>query len=422
MAVLNRGIQKIGQAVIEIEDFRSFSALGDPGCDGLGAEIMAVFADLLFEAAGTDFTLILGDIVPFGSKLFYDNVVDLINVTAKTPVFALCGNHDTDFYAGHFGSADYAIADSRTLIIALDNSKRVIHAESIAFLRKTLEDYQRPNVVLAMHIPPPNAISGNSISPGEWGKLAPILEQYRQSVRFILSGHVHSYFEDEVNGVKLIGTGGGGARIEEVSGVAPPYYHWVRFFYNGAGCLDYTREELALESGGRRLWDEKIQALLSESFVRECAAHVRYRLYAEDAERRRLPNLARLFRAAAEAEYCHARNFHFVSKGLKTPEALLARVIEDERYEVNEFYKIGLEQAKEKRTGLPVYAFADALEAEKVHAALFEKALESLKQGRDIEAADYYTCSSCGDTFSAKARPKNCPVCGAPMDKIFKVV
>jgi rubrerythrin len=273
-----------------------------------------------------------------------------------------------------------------------------------------------------MHIPPPNAVSGNSLSSDEWKKITSLLEPYRRSLRFILSGHVHSYFEDELNGIKLIGTGGGGARIEEVSGVSPPYYHRVRFFYNDAGCLDYTREDLTLESGVRRLWDEKIQALLSESFVRECTAHVRYRLYAEDAERRDLPNLARLFRAAAEAEYYHARNFHYVSGELKNPVDTLARVIEDERYEVNEFYKTGLEQAREKRTGLPVYAFADAREAEKVHAALFEKALESLKQGRDIAAAAYYTCSSCGNTFSAKAHPKNCPVCGAPMDKIFKVV
>jgi rubrerythrin len=422
MVTLNRGIQKIGRPVIEVDGFQSFSVLGDPGCDGLGAEIMAVFADLLFEASGTDFTLVLGDVVPFGSKVFYDNVVELINVTAKTPVFVLRGNHDTNFYADHFGNADYAVADSRTLIIVLDNSERALRPETIAFLQKTLEDYRRPNVVLAMHIPPPNAVSGNSLSSGEWEKASSVLEPYRRSIRFILSGHVHSYFEDEIDGVKLIGSGGGGARIEEVPGVSPPYYHRVRFFYNDEECLDYKREELTLESGGGRLWDEKIQALLSESFVRECTAHVRYRLYAEDAGRRGLPNLAGLFRAAAEAEYYHARNFHYVSQGLKKPEDVLAGVIKDERYEVNEFYKNGLEQAREKRTGLPVYAFTDALEAEKVHAALFEKALESLRQGRDIEAAGYYTCSSCGNTFSAKAHPKNCPVCGAPEDKIFKAL
>ncbi|MDR1973018.1 MAG: hypothetical protein LBQ46_13985 [Treponema sp.] len=59
MVNLNRGIQKIVRPVLEVADFRSFSVLGDPGCDGLGAEIMAIFADLLSEAAATDFTLIL---------------------------------------------------------------------------------------------------------------------------------------------------------------------------------------------------------------------------------------------------------------------------------------------------------------------------------------------------------------------------
>jgi rubrerythrin len=87
-------------------------------------------------------------------------------------------------------------------------------------------------------------------------------------------------------------------------------------------------------------------------------------------------------------------------------------------------YKECLEYAKEQKLGLPAYAFTDALMAEKVHLNLFQKALAELEgsppQG-DITETEYFTCSSCGYTFAGSEHPKNCPVCGAPADKIRAV-
>lgn len=58
-------------------------------------------------------------------------------------------------------------------------------------------------------------------------------------------------------------------------------------------------------------------------------------------------------------------------------------------------------------------AFAGALEAEKVHKALYEEALEAVRAGRDIDAARYFTCSICGYTHKGDGPPEKCPVCGA---------
>jgi rubrerythrin len=168
-----------------------------------------------------------------------------------------------------------------------------------------------------------------------------------------------------------------------------------------------------------------MKTLLANAFAGECMAHVRYKLYAEDAQKRGMKNAAKLFRAAADSEWYHARNFYHTQSGLKEPLEGIGESIENERHEVEDIYKEAAEYAREQKLGLPAYAFNDALMAEKVHLRLFEKAREQLavvgKAQEDIAAESYFTCSSCGYTFSGVEHPKNCPVCGAPADKIIPV-
>ncbi|MDR2181070.1 MAG: metallophosphoesterase [Treponema sp.] len=431
---ISRGVQKIERRIIEVPDFKSFAVIGDPGCDGLGAEIMQIFAELLAMASTGDFTLVLGDVVPSGAKPFYQSVKALMNSLAQNPLFVLRGNHDTNFYDGSFGFADYAIADSRTLLVALDDSERKISTASAAFLRETLEQHARANIVLAMHIPPPNRVSENAISAGEWKKLVHILAPHKEKFKYILCGHVHSYFEDTIDGARLIASGGGGARIEDVEGVSAPYYHLVRFFYDEGGTLCFQREELVggmndvrnepdggSGPGASFSASAEMRGLPAASFTGECMAHVRYRLYAEKADRQGFPHLAKLFRAAAESEFYHARNFFYTSESIKELSEAVAESITNERHEVEKLYRGGLDRAQAVGAGLAAYAFTDALEAEKIHQGLFEKALSAITAGRDIPESNYWTCGSCGYTFSSACHPGICPVCGAPFDKITEV-
>jgi rubrerythrin len=420
MALID-GIQKILTPFIEIPDFGSFSVIGDPGCDGLGAEIMSIFAAGLRACGDSDFTLIAGDLVPFGAGSFYQNVADFINTAAKKPVFTLCGNHDSVFYKDYFGNSDYAIADSKTLIVVLDNSKRDISDSSLELLRSALDKYRGRDVVLSMHIPPPNGIAKNAIAPDIWAKVTTLLAPLGNRLKYIICGHLHSYFEDSILGARLVVTGGCGARIEEVPGVPAPYYHRVKFFYKDgelrhekldifSDALDFTEKS-----------DEKANKMLAESFERECAAFVRYRLFAEDARIRGFEKLAKLFMAASDAEFYHAKNFYFTQVGVKEPETALRESIEAERFESEEYYKENLAYAESGRLGLVTYAFKDALEAEKVHLRLFERALDLFLKGESMPDEKYYTCTSCGNTFAGSEHPKNCPVCGAPADKISEL-
>ncbi|HUH42708.1 MAG: hypothetical protein PHI38_00125 [Sulfurimonas sp.] len=56
--------------------------------------------------------------------------------------------------------------------------------------------------------------------------------------------------------------------------------------------------------------------------------------------------------------------------------------------------------------------FGYALEAEKVHAELYEKAFQAVKDGKDLDEVNIYLCPICGHIELGRP-PKNCPVCGA---------
>jgi hypothetical protein len=251
---MKNGIQVITQTFIPLEDFNSFTVLGDPGCDGLGAEIASVFVRGLREPADTppgkgDFQLVAGDIVPFGSKLFYANMADLVNASAERPVFMVCGNHDTDYYEDYFGLKDYALADSRTLVVVLDNSRRTVSEHSLAVLSQALEHYRRPNIILAMHIPPPNGVSGNAMPLAEWEKITALFAPCREQLKYIICGHLHSYFEDTLGETKLVVTGGREPGSRKSRGSRPPITMWWNFSMTGGGSFPTEKKTSTREKG-----------------------------------------------------------------------------------------------------------------------------------------------------------------------------
>ncbi|MDR3121474.1 MAG: metallophosphoesterase [Clostridiales bacterium] len=413
---------------IQMERIGSFTVIGDPGCDGLGVEIMSVFNAALHGAAG-DFALVLGDIVPNGARRFYEAVTAMVDSAKDKPIYMLCGNHDTDDYEAFFGRKDYYLYDDRLLLIVLDNSKRVFSDAALALLSRALERCARENIVIAMHIPPPNRVINNSVGEDEWAKLRSLIAPYKTKIRYILCGHVHSYFEDEVDGIKLVATGGGGARIEFVDGVETPDHHLVEFAFNRGGELLYEKKDVVFcrprrGETARPSTPDAVQTALREAFANESMAHVRYRLFAEHAARRNKSGLARLFLAASDSEFYHARNHFFAMEdGLADLGEALAESLENETYEVEKLYREDAALARSANHGLAAYAFEDAREAEKVHQRLFQAAQKVYGDNGgdgagDIPELSYFTCTSCGYTFAGDAAIKFCPVCGAPFDKI----
>ena len=411
------GLVKVNVEGIGLGAIKGFTLVGDPGCDGLGVEIMSIFNAACHEAAG-DFTLIAGDIVPNGTNRFYKNVIDMLEATQNRRFYILAGNHDTQNYEDFFGRKDYFLYNDDMLLIVLDDSKRVFSRETLDLLRRALA-YERENIVLAFHIPPPNKVSQNSVSEDEWRKVLDIIEPIKKKVRYILCGHVHSYFEDDLDGIKLIASGGGGARIEDVEGVAPPYYHFVEFTFGPTGLLHHEYVQVSYSKALKAA--KPVLEALEVAYAGECQAHIRYRLYGEDALRKGKPGLAKLFFAAADSEFYHARNFYYALSKFKSLSEAVSESIANESEEVHDTYLNGLQLAKQQGSGLAAYAFEDAKSAESVHLQLLQEAERMLSTVSDVPERQYSTCTSCGYSFADMRNINFCPVCGAPLDKIREV-
>jgi rubrerythrin len=162
---------------------------------------------------------------------------------------------------------------------------------------------------------------------------------------------------------------------------------------------------------------KSIEDLIS-AFAGESQANRKYTAFAKKADEEGFHQIARLFRAAAHAETVHALN-HFRALGeVKTTKDNLEAAISGENYEVSTMYPEFINNADLEGEKKALTSFRWAYEVEKVHEALYKKALEEL--GLSGESFDYYVCPNCGYTHERGA-PQKCPVCGTPGSKFEKV-
>ncbi|NLU53014.1 MAG: rubrerythrin family protein [Clostridiaceae bacterium] len=165
---------------------------------------------------------------------------------------------------------------------------------------------------------------------------------------------------------------------------------------------------------------------LRSAYGGESAAHMRYLIWGDMAEKEGFPKIKRLFEAISYAERVHAGN-HFNEIGGGTADATvtagavfgtgstvenLQGAINGELHEVEQMYPVYLNAAEFQNEPGAKRSFHFALEAEKIHAELFKQAQDAAKQGKDIEFEAVYVCPVCGHTILNGA-PDKCPVCGA---------
>ena len=153
------------------------------------------------------------------------------------------------------------------------------------------------------------------------------------------------------------------------------------------------------------------------AFAGESQANRKYLAFAKKADDEGYPQAAKLFRAAAEAETVHAHNHLKELSGIKSTKENLEAAISGESYEFQDMYPQMIEDAKAEDNKSALRSFNFANEVEKVHAELYQKALDSLGSN---EETDYYVCDICGYTAEGDA-PDNCPVCNA-RKKMFKKI
>ncbi len=158
---------------------------------------------------------------------------------------------------------------------------------------------------------------------------------------------------------------------------------------------------------------------LQNAFAGESQAHMKYLIFAERAEKEGKPNIARLFRAISFAEKVHATgHFKVLSKVGDTVKNLEAAIV-GETFEVNEMYPAYYEEAKKQGEKDAERTTHYALEAEKIHAQMYENAKKAAEKGKDLQLKEVYICPVCG--YTKEGEPEEfCPVCGVKKEKFIK--
>jgi rubrerythrin len=159
---------------------------------------------------------------------------------------------------------------------------------------------------------------------------------------------------------------------------------------------------------------------LKAAFAGESQANRKYLAFAKQADIDGKPQIAKLFRAAAEAETVHAHAHLRVMNGVGKTSDNVQAAIEGEGHEYKAMYPEFVDTAKKEGNQGALKSFEFAMAVEKIHYDLYSKAAEALKNGKDLTLAKIFVCPVCGNTV-LDAAPDKCPICGVAGSKFIEI-
>jgi rubrerythrin len=159
---------------------------------------------------------------------------------------------------------------------------------------------------------------------------------------------------------------------------------------------------------------------LKEAFAGESQANRKYLAFAKKAQDEGFPQVARLFRAAGDAETVHAHAHLRAMGGIKSTQENLQEAVEGERSEFRHMYPPFIVEADREGNKPAVYSFRNALAVEEIHHGLYSEALDAVKSGADIPETKMFVCQVCGNTVKGQV-PDKCPVCNAVKEKFIEI-
>ena len=156
---------------------------------------------------------------------------------------------------------------------------------------------------------------------------------------------------------------------------------------------------------------------LMAAFAGESQANRKYLAYAKKADQEGLPQVAKLSRAAAEAETIHAHAHLRNAKKIGTTAENLQDALAGETYEFTKMYPEMIKDVEAEGEKAIAQYMGFVNEVEEVHANLYKKAIAD---PAGLPAVDYYICPVCGYTHEGPMT-EACPVCKAPAKGFYKV-
>ncbi|QLH75044.1 MAG: rubrerythrin family protein [Methanomassiliicoccales archaeon] len=161
---------------------------------------------------------------------------------------------------------------------------------------------------------------------------------------------------------------------------------------------------------------------LKSAFAGESQANRKYLAFAVKAEEEGFPEVAKLFRAAAESETIHAMYHLRAMGGVGTTADNLREAIGGENYEHTTMYPAMILHAKAEGNKVAETGFTWANTVEKTHEGLYEKALGAVKEKKDLPKRKLWVCQVCGHVHEGDEPPEKCPVCNNPKKKFKEAV
>jgi rubrerythrin len=113
----------------------------------------------------------------------------------------------------------------------------------------------------------------------------------------------------------------------------------------------------------------------------------------------------------------HAHSHLAAANGINSTADNLKEAIAGETHEFTSMYPDMIRQAETEGNAKALRSFTFANEVEKIHAALYQKALNEMETKNDVT---YYVCGVCGYTCENEA-PEVCPVCKSKKMAFSKV-
>jgi rubrerythrin len=158
---------------------------------------------------------------------------------------------------------------------------------------------------------------------------------------------------------------------------------------------------------------------LKSAFAGESQANRRYLAFAKKAEDEGYSQIAKLFKAAAEAETVHALNHLRILGEVSSTAENVKAAISGETHEFKSMYPKFIDIANRQGNKQAVWSFNVANKVEKIHADLLKKIEISLDTEKKLDNVDFYVCKVCGNTVENSV-PDKCPICGASKEQFFK--
>ncbi|NVO03708.1 MAG: hypothetical protein HXX09_13510 [Bacteroidetes bacterium] len=174
---------------------------------------------------------------------------------------------------------------------------------------------------------------------------------------------------------------------------------------------------------------------LKAAITGESTASAKYAAFATKAKEEGFIQISKMFEATSKAESIHAENHKKALEDLgekfdvkldafevKTTKENLEASIKGETHEFEAMYPEFIKQGETDQATKAVKSFKWAMDTEKKHKDMYQKALDALNAKKDKSLpAEYFVCPKCGYTYDKKDVQENCEICDTEKSKYFVI-